>query len=246
MTNFILKPNLPEKNVSLVVTGEMPNFLRNYLLSRGIKIITGENNPYIDSAVNFHIDMSVVHVGGNRVVVDSLQENVKAELKREGFDVISSAKNVEGNYPDDVKLNVALFGNKAIGAFKFTDSKLLSLIDEFQKFNVKQGYAKCSVLPINESAIITDDESIYNTLINTVDTLLVRKGDIILNGHDYGFIGGASAKISKDEIIFFGDIEKHRDAGRIMSFLEKHNQKSICFKGYPLYDIGGLVTLCEI
>ncbi len=246
MMNFIEKPNLPENQVSLVVSGDMPPFLREYLLVRNIKIITCENNIFIDPVVKSHADMSVVHIGNNRVVVDVSQEKIKDKLQREGFEVISSALKAAGQYPDDVKLNVALFGNNAVGAFRYTDSKLLSLIDGFQKINVKQGYAKCSVLPITEDAIITDDESIFKTLKNTVDTLLVRKGDIILDGHDYGFIGGSAAKISKDEILFFGDLKKHCDSDRIISFLEKHYHKAVYFKDYPLYDIGGFITLCEM
>lgn len=246
MSNFVENPNLPEGNVSLVVAGEMPAFLQDYLINQNIKIMTCENNSFIDPSVKSHADMSVVHLGRNRVVVDSSQKNLKHLLEFEGFEVISTSSKISGKYPDDVKLNVALFGDKAVGAFKHTDLNLLSYTDIFQKFDVKQGYAKCSILPITENAIITDDESIFRALKNTADTLFVRKGDILLDGHDYGFIGGASAKISKDEVLFFGDIEKHRDADRIMSFLEKHHHTAIFFKDYPLYDIGGLVTLCEI
>lgn len=245
MIKYIEKPNLPENKVSLVVSGEMPDFLDDYLFSRNIELITCENNSLIDCAVKSHADMSVVHIGGNRVVIDSSQKSVKTKLHNKGFDVIVSAGKAAGKYPDDVKLNVALFGDKAIGTFRYTDSILLSCIDVFLKFNVKQGYAKCSVLPVTDNAIITDDESVYNALKNAVDTLLVRKGDIVLDGHNYGFIGGASAKISNNEILFFGDIENHRDADKIMSFLEKYDHKAVYFKGYPLYDIGGFVTLCE-
>ena len=245
MSKFIVKPSLPESSVSLVVAGEMPAFLQDYLIKQNIKIMTCENNSFIDPSVESHADMSVVHLGRNRVVVDSSQKNLKHLLEFEGFEVISTSSKISGKYPDDVKLNVALFGDKAVGAFKHTDLNLLSYIDIFQKFDVKQGYAKCSILPITENAIITDDESIYKSLKNTVDTLFINKGDVFLKGHNYGFIGGASTKISRNEIVFFGDIEKHQDADIILSFLKKHNHKAVYFKGYPLYDIGGLVTLCE-
>lgn len=245
MSNFVENPNLPEGKVSLVVAGEMPAFLQDYLIKQNIKIMTCENNSFIDPSVKSHADMSVVHLGRNRVVVDSSQENLKHLLEFEGFEVISTSSKISGKYPDDVKLNVALFGDKAVGAFKHTDLNLLSYIDIFQKFDVKQGYAKCSILPITENAIITDDKSIYKSLKNTVDTLFINKGDIVLDGHNYGFIGGASTKISRNEILFFGDIKKHQDADIILSFLKKHNHKAVYFKGYPLYDIGGLVTLLE-
>lgn len=245
MTKFIEKPNLPQSFVNLVISGDMPLFLENFLGSRNIRILTCKNNEFIDCAVKSHADMAIVHIGGNKVVAYKEQRELISVLRNEGFDVIDSAEKIEGKYPVDVKLNVALFANKAIGSFRYTDVALIQQIENFQKFNVNQGYAKCSVLPVNDSAIITDDESIYKALKNTVDTLLISKGDITLVGHDYGFIGGASCKISNDEILFFGDLGIHRDADRILSFLKKHNHKAIFFENQPLFDIGGIVTLCE-
>ena len=91
MSKFIVKPSLSESSVSLVVAGEMPAFLQDYLTNRNIKILTCENNPFIDPSVKSHADMSVVHLGRNRVVVDSSQENLKHLLEFEGFEVISTS-----------------------------------------------------------------------------------------------------------------------------------------------------------
>ena len=246
MRKFIEKPNLPQGAVSLVISGDMPLFLKNFLESRNIKILTCKNNEFIDSAVKSHADMSAVHIGMDKIIVDKQQQKLIHTLKDEGFNVINSADIISGEYPDDIKLNVALFGNNAIGAFRYSDSNLMLQIESFRKYNVKQGYAKCSVLPLSENALITDDESIYKALKNTADILLVSKGDITLIGHDYGFIGGASCKISRDEILFFGDLRAHRNSAEILSFFDKYNHKAIFFENQPLYDIGGLVTLCEI
>ena len=39
--------------------------------------------------------------------------------------------------------------------------------------------------------------------------LLISSGDIKLEGYDYGFIGGASGKISDNTVVFFGNAEMH-------------------------------------
>lgn len=245
MMKFIKKPNLPEGDVALVAAGEMPLFLQNFLAEQHITALLCRNNKLIDSAVKSHADMAVTYIGNGIVVVDKNQRELIAELKNYGVCIIPTNETIQGEYPDDVKLNVALFGDNAIGAFRFSDKALLENIESFIKFETKQGYAKCSVLPVNDNSIITDDESVYNSTKNTLDALLVSKGDVVLPRYEYGFIGGASAKISKDRVLFFGDLEMHRDCDKIVSFLEKHNNKPIYFKGYPLYDIGGLVLLCE-
>ena len=55
---------------------------------------------------------------------------------------------------------------------------------------LKQGYTKCSILPIREKAIITSDKNIAKELLNyDFDVLLLPSGDIILPSLNYGFIG---------------------------------------------------------
>ena len=117
--------------------------------------------------------------------------------------------------------------------------------DNLKKINVRQGYCKCSCLNVSENAVITDDECIYKALcLNEIDALLISKGDITLNGHDYGFIGGASGKISKTDILFFGDVTKHRDYKKIAGFIEKHGCKIISLD-FPLTDFGGIIPITE-
>ncbi|MBQ0125453.1 MAG: hypothetical protein KBS59_03910, partial [Clostridiales bacterium] len=57
---------------------------------------------------------------------------------------------------------------------------------------------------------------------------------------EYGFIGGACGNISENEILFFGDIEKHPSCEQIRDFCQKHGVKIISGKG-NLFDFGGFV-----
>jgi hypothetical protein len=65
-----------------------------------------------------------------------------------------------------------------------------------------------------------------------------------LPGHQYGFIGGASGKISENEILFFGDITAHQDYKKIAGFIEKHGCKIISLN-FPLTDFGGIIPIIE-
>ncbi len=226
-----------------VIAGFIPEEIEAFLKKRDMRIFHIEANPYIDPAIKYHADMAAVFLKNKKVLLSKGQAKLKAQLQKNGYEVILSDKEPKGKYPGDVLLNVALFNNNAVGNFKYTDRALLEKIGDYIKFDVNQGYAKCSMLPLSKTALITDDESIYNSLKNTFDVLLISKGDISLDFHSYGFIGGASAKISEDEILFFGDIKKHRDYEKIRAFLEKYNMKIISFDNLPLTDYGGLVVL---
>ncbi len=245
MMRFIKSPNLPGGRVAKIICGDIPREAEIFLEDRKIEILKCEPNLLIDSAVSTHADMCALHFGNNRVIVDKKQTELIAKLTERGFSVIKTKADIAGEYPSDVKLNVALFGRNAIGAFSHSDETVIENISDYNKFEVKQGYTNCSVLPVSENALITDDVSVHKTLKNAFDVLLIDKGDIVLEGHEYGFIGGAAAKISKEGILFFGNLESHRNYKEITDFISKHSCKAISLKNTPLTDVGGIVSLCE-
>lgn len=245
MSSFIEKPNLPKSRVTSVICGELCRELRDYLSDLGIKQLHIQPNNYIDSAVRYHADMAAIHLGCNRILVDKQQKSLGEKLERDGFEVFCTSKEIKGEYPFDVALNFTVFDNCLIGRTDCGDSELIRLCDGYSKINVKQGYCKCSCTVINENALITDDESVYRTLSSRgAEVLLVSKGDILLPGHGYGFIGGASCKISHSEILFFGDVTKHKDYKKIADFINKHGC-TIKYLDFPLTDFGGIIPITE-
>ncbi len=245
MIKFIESPNLPNCIVKTVICGELCRELKAFLDSRGISQITIEPNNYIDPAVKYHADMAVIHIGRNRILIDKNRGKLGRILKENGFEVYCTDEDITGEYPKDIRLNFTVFGDKIMGNFSCADDRLLYLTEGLRKLNVKQGYCKCSCLVINENALITDDESIYRiAVINDVDCLLVSKGDVSLPGHNYGFIGGASGKISKTEVLFFGDVTKHKDYKKIANFIKKHGCETISLD-FPLTDFGGIIPIIE-
>ncbi len=245
MTRFIERPNLPEGKVETVICGELCSELSLFLDSRGIECIVVAPNREIDPATANHSDMAVIHLGENIVIADKNQTELIDKLTDKGFSVFKSKSEIKGEYPKDVPLNFTVIGENLIGNFNFADERLLQLTSSLNRINVKQGYCKCSCFVINENALITDDRSICNNAtVNGIDCLLVSKGDVSLSGHEYGFIGGASGKISKDEVLFFGDITKHRDYKEIAAFIKKHGCEIISLD-FPLTDFGGVIPVIE-
>ena len=245
MSKFIEHPNLPRKKVSAVICGELCSELNDFLDSSNIERICIEPNNFIDTAVRYHADMAVLHLGSDKIVIDKNQKHLCDVLLKKGFDVSFSETEIKGEYPRDIALNFAVFGNNFLGKLNCADEALADLTCNLNHIPVKQGYAKCSCLIIEENAIITDDESVYKALLhNGTDVLLIGKGDVRLCGHDYGFIGGASGKISQSEILFFGNITKHRDYKKIADFIEKYDCE-MKYLDFPLTDFGGIVPIVE-
>lgn len=246
MIRFIENPNLPEGKVSCIICSKMHKEVLNYFLENGIEVIFSEPNFNIEKAVSHHVDLSAVHLGHNCVLVEKKQKKLASLLECRGACVLLSNKDISGGYPEDIGLNFALLGEYVIGNMKYADKVLAPYIEKKISVNVRQGYAKCSCLIVDEKSLITDDESIYRKSLSLgLDCLLISKGDISLPGHKYGFIGGAGGKISKEKIIFFGEIEKHRDYDKIHRFIINHGCEIVSFNGLALTDFGGIIPLQE-
>lgn len=244
---FIDLPNLPQSRVNLCVCGQAQMQIYDFLRSFGINLLISEPNENVDSRIKFHADISVYHAGGKNVILDQTQKKLSQTLIGLGFNVIWAKNRVGGSYPNDCRLNFAAVGRYLIGKSEIADDTLLSIAKEnaLTPLNVKQGYAKCSICPVSENAIITDDENIFAVCAKAgLDCLLVKKGNVNLDGFDYGFIGGASAKVDNDLILFFGDISTHCDWRQIIDFLKKHDCNAECIPNFPLTDIGGIISLC--
>ena len=126
---------------------------------------------------------------------------------------------------------------------KFTDKKILDYCKDKKNIHVKQGYTKCSILPVQEKAIITNDKGIYNTLKNeNFDVLLLPFGDIELSGFNYGFIGGVGGMISDNSMAFFGSLDNYIFGNEVKNFLYKYDVKPIYLNNTKLIDRGSLLV----
>ncbi|MCD8027053.1 MAG: hypothetical protein LUF33_09095 [Clostridiales bacterium] len=141
-----------------------------------------------------------------------------------------------------------LYLNKILyGKLSAIDSGLLKYCktNNIKIVNVNQGYCRCSALVAAENAVITADSAIQNALQeNGADVLKISNGNIVLDGYDYGFIGGAGAKLDNNTLAFFGNIENNPYFPGIYNFCRKYNVKiDIIGKEAPLTDIGGIVKI---
>ena len=245
MIRFLENPNLPKGRVKAVICGELCAELNGYLDLIGIERLVINPNIYIDPAVKYHADMSALHIGKNKIVLSENQQVLYTLLKERGFEVSFTSREIKGEYPDDIALNLTVIGDKILGKLSFADETALGWCSYYSKIDVRQGYCKCSCLVVRDNALITDDESVYKIAVkNCLDCLLISKGDVLLPGHQYGFIGGASGKISENEVLFFGDITAHRDYKKIAGFIEKHGCRIISLD-FPLTDFGGIIPIIE-
>lgn len=160
----------------------------------------------------------------------------------------SSLDALSGDYPKDVPFNAACTGKFFIHNLSYTDPELLAAAREYANLNglslicidVKQGYAKCSCVVVDEDSIITYDAGIAKACTEAgMNVLLVSPGHVELAGYDTGFIGGATGRIG-NTIVFCGDITAHPDGAKIIEWIKARGLECKYFD-FPLTDIGSLL-----
>lgn len=213
------------------------------LITEGIDVIPSKNLVQLRENERYHADMQLFIIR-NKAFVTEGSADLKNRLTEYGYDVVMCSP-LSKDYPENIALNVALIGNKLFCKTSSLDEKIKEycVAENIEIINVNQGYTKCSTLILNDKAIITADTTIYSAAIKQgIEVLKIAEGDILLDGANYGFIGGCSGVID-NTVYFFGDIRKHRDAKEIISFLKKHHMDHFCLSKSELRDIGGFVLL---
>lgn len=204
--------------------------------------IPRDNNLY--KAIDGHTDIQVNILDTNTIIINkNINLTFKELLKTKNINFIESCTTLSEKYPNNIPLNAYITDNYLIHNLKFTDKKILDYCKNKKIINVKQGYTKCSILPLREKAIITNDNGIYNTLKSEgFDILLLPYGDIELSGLNYGFIGGVGGMISNDCMAFFGSLDNYAYGDEVKKFLYKYDIKPIYLNNTKLIDRGSLLV----
>lgn len=246
--NYVDTSFIPNHKISLALVDKRITLkMKIFLNTIGIDLIQSVTCKETYDAISCHPDISVLKLNHNNIVVApnvfSYYENTLGKL---GFNIIKGNSYIENKYPHNVQYNAVILGNYVIHNFDFTDKIILDYIEKnkLTKINVKQGYCKCSICIVDENSIITSDKGIHNEVQkHNINSLLIDSGHIDLFELNYGFIGGCSGLISRNDLIFFGDITKHPNYSDIYQFTRERNKTIICLSDEKLLDLGSLIPL---
>lgn len=243
--NFFLFRN-GEKMNYLIIDERMRKIEKETLINLDYELIEIRKSKKVYSEISSHVDIFICKIGNKLISEKSQYENIKLTSKiliEEGNDEIKE------NYPEDIKYNICIVGNKAIHNFNYTDLKIKENLikNKYELIDVKQGYTNCSIAVIDENSIIISDKGLYKELKNKDLNILFLdyEPDIkLLNEKGYsnkkGFIGGAISRV-KNNIIVSGDLKKIDKDSKIRNFIKERNLNLIEFNGLDVIDYGGIL-----
>ena len=232
--------------MTAVVDLKIPHEAEASLQAMGYQTVKLPPHPVLPSPVASHPDMLVFFAPNAIFCTESYAKIAKKELKK-----IEKAANrpihtlqtdYKSHYPHDVLLNAAVVGEQLFCLPSYTATEILQSA-AYRVCAVRQGYAKCSVVPIGPTALITEDPSIAKVALSEgLDVLRVDPHNVLLPGYDTGFLGGACSfapyQAEANRLLVCGDLRQHQNAPAILRFLEEHDVEPIALSPAPLTDVG--------
>ncbi len=232
-------PYLPQNKVSLFIAD---------CNIEGATVITPPAIDILAPAMRRHADLGIVIVSEKKAVCPpDTYSYYKDALSPYGFEVIEGKKRVGRHYPDDSAYNVGIVGKKCFLNKSVCDEHLLDILisEGFEIIEVKQGYTKCSISPIDENSFITGDTIIAREgKKRGMDVLLIENKGILLPPYENGFWGGCCGMGDCDTLVINGDISTLPSGNNIKEFLDRKNVKIQKAKEGDVIDIGSIIPIC--
>lgn len=227
----------------LLISSKTPKEISEYVQKIFGQTLFLPENPFLLPETAFHTDLCCCKTPKKLVCSPWMFEGLKNHnIPRP---LLKGTTEPSGNYPNDILYNAAAVGNFLFCNEPFTDKNLLNHAKKegMKILHVKQGYTKCSMIPVSEKAVITADKGIERAAKeNGLDCLLTTNEGVYLNGFENGFLGGA-AICGKDVVFFTGDLSQHPDYPQISEFCKQHNKEPVWVPLMPLYDLGSPIYL---
>jgi len=218
-----------------IIDPRMPAKAKLRLKHMGYYVVEVPLHPKLTGPVKGHPDM-MLFSRGKKVIYEPHLEKIAVLLRDNGYVCVKGEAIKSSAYPKDIIYDACSLGRSIIRYDGKIEKHIENLKAKFIK--VKQGYTKCSIVPVDDKSIISSDKSIKD--IWGKNALLVKAGHIKLPGYKTGFIGGASG-VHKDRVFFIGSLKNHPDGQLIREFIERRGKKVIELYDGPFYDAGSIL-----
>lgn len=237
-TEIVSMPNLPQGRVTAAISA---------LPIPGIACVVPPPVGVLPPSMQRHADLQICHLGGKYILAaPEVYDFYEKALSPFGFEILRGETHIGSTYPQDAAYNIARVGNAAFHNPTVTDPAALRFFAKhrIEIIPVRQGYAKCALVPVDAHSLITADRGIARAAVSAGFSVLeIEPGSISLSGFSHGFIGGAAGKIDRNTIYVTGKLTSHPSYMEIFDFLQKRGIK-IREGSIPIpIDIGSVIPL---
>ena len=124
----------------LLIDERMRDVEKQTLKNLGYELIEIKKSINVYPEISSHVDIFACKVKDKIIIEKSAYKMLKNKLNNDENILISGKTMISYDYPNDIKYNVCIVGNKSKHNYKHTDSKITQEIEKnkFQIINLKQ------------------------------------------------------------------------------------------------------------
>ncbi|MBE6590035.1 MAG: hypothetical protein E7643_07630 [Ruminococcaceae bacterium] len=236
--------------MTAIISHTAPKEAEETLRRLGYDVLRIPPHPALPSPVASHPDMLLFFASDAIFCTQSYAKLAQAELslicERTRRPLCTVNGELGATYPHDVLFNAARVGKKLF-CLPHATAQEISASPDVTVIPVRQGYAKCSVIPVGDNALICADPSIAKAALKEgLEVLRVHADGIRLEGYDCGFPGGCTSSapyIDTTTILFCGAVSLHPDAAAMQDFCARHKHHLISLGDFPPTDVGTIFLI---
>ena len=185
--SYFCNPNLPASAVTDVVVSGEYGYIIQELNRLGVNTITTQPTNTLPFYERYHPDMQFSYFKKGVAVINKNTPTLAKQLAGVDVTLLNSSSDISSKYPFNIYYNHIIMGNLLVGKTDYIDITVYNYCQEnnYKIINTNQGYTKCSTAIVNENAIITSDNGIYNSCKAYLDVLKIESGFISLYGYKW-------------------------------------------------------------
>lgn len=209
------------------------------------ELVLLETSGITEESISGHPDIFFCKAGDEFIIAPNLPVTYKSKLAQHHIRFIEGKTPVGITYPAAAAYNAVLTENFLIHRLDATDAAIHERCTTQKKINVKQGFSRCSMLPLKNDCFITSDGGIYKTIVGEgLQLLYVSPKDILLPGQNYGFFGGTCG-VAGEKVFILGSLSHFAEGEKVHSFLTELGYEIIELYDGLLFDGGSLLVITD-
>lgn len=206
-------------------------------------IMLFETNGITYPAISNHPDIFFCVVDNKVVYTPNTPAHYIKQLKKNEVDCIAGNSRINNDYPFTAKYNAVVTNEYLIHNSKITDDAILKLTSNKKTLDVKQGYARCSLLPLKMNHFVTSDKGIEKRILaEGLSCLYASPEKILLPGCKHGFFGGACGVV-ENFVFILGSLNDLAEGKKVKNFLNELEYKIIELYDGKLFDGGSIIII---
>ena len=226
----------------IIIDAQLPRQVIEKLSPHGT-VFQLKSNQLVYDSISGHPDIFIFQMENLVIIAPNSPKELMAILKSHRIPYLKGKEKLGSKFPETAYYN-ALCTSKYLIHRKGHSTGCILKLNQTKKFiNVNQAYTRCNLLNLPDGSFITSDQGIIKALQEEgLETHYFSSEDILLNGHDHGFLPGAMG-IFQDKVFIIGTLSAYREGERLKTLLESKSLDIIELYQGPLIDGGGIFFL---